>query len=1139
MKKVLIANRGEIAVRAMRAADELGLRTVAVYTHADREALHRVKADEAYQIGPEDRPLAGYLDPAELVRVAVACGADALYPGYGFLSESPTLAEACEQAGVTFVGPTAEVLRRTGDKVLAREAAQAAGIPVLDASVALDDDAVADAADTIGFPLFVKAAAGGGGRGLRLVTRREDIVGAVASARSEAEGAFGDATVFLERAMLAARHIEVQVLADATGEVVHLFERDCSLQRRHQKVLEIAPAPGLADDVRDRLYADALRFARAVGYRNAGTVEFLVDGDGRHVLIEMNPRIQVEHTVTEEITDVDLVAAQLRIASGETLADLGLRQDTITSRGYAVQCRITTEDPANGFRPDTGVISAYRSAAGGGIRLDGSTFVGATVSPYFDPLLVKLTARGPDLRTASRRARRALREFRVRGVKTNIAFLEALLGDPEVLAGRITTTFVDERTDLTASAAGRDRTSRLLAYVADVTVHRPHGRPPTAPDPATKLPPLPSGPPPEGSRDILRARGADGWATWLRERDAIAVTDTTMRDAHQSLLATRMRTIDLLSAGPHVAHAMAPALSLEVWGGATFDAALRFLHEDPWDRLVRLREAIPNTCFQMLLRGENAVGYSRYPRTVVRSFVDEAVACGMDVFRIFDALNDVDRMREAIAAVRDAGAVAEGTICYTGDLGDPREDRYTLDYYLGVAERLDAAGAQVLCIKDMAGVLRVPAARTLVTALRDRFPQPVALHTHDTAGGQLATYLAAIDAGVDAVDVAAAPLAGSTSQPSLSALVAATDAGPRPSGLDLDQQLAMEPYWEAVRREYGAFESGLPAPSGAVYRHQIPGGQLSNLRQQAIGLGLGARFEEIEDAYVRADRILGGLIKVTPTSKVVGDLALFMLSSGRDEDAIAADPVGAGLPSSVIAFLQGDLGEPPFGWPEPLRSTIVAEHPIPEPPSLEADDREALADPDRRRDVLTRLLFPGPYAQQREVAERHGEVWRLSTDVFLHGLEIGAEVSVDLEPGKRVWLVLEAIGEPDARGYRTVWFRVNGQPRPVDVLDRSVASDTPGHERADAGDPGHVAAPMTGVVTIAVELGQEVAAGDSIATLEAMKLVSHVTASIDGVVARIAAPSGSHLDAGDLIAIIGSAADTDVTATDAAPDTDG
>src|ERR671917_1370866 len=882
LEKVLVANRGEIAIRAFRAAYELGIHTVAVYTPEDRGSLHRQKADEAYEIGEVGHPVRAYLDVETLVGTAKRVGADAVYPGYGFLSESAAFSRACEEAGLTFIGPPPDVLSLTGDKMRARRAAEEAGIPVLRASEPVKDfDEALAAAEGIGYPIFVKAAGGGGGRGLRRIERAEDLPGAVETAIREAQGAFGDPTVFLERAVIRPRHIEVQILADVAGEVIHLFERDCSVQRRHQKVIEIAPAPNLNPGLRERLCEDAVRFGHAVGYRNAGTVEFLVGEDGRYTFIETNPRIQVEHTVTEETTDVDLVHAQLRIAGGETLSDLGLAQEGIRQRGAALQCRVTTEDPAQSFRPDTGKISAYRSPGGAGIRLDGgTTYPGAEVSPYFDSLLVKLTTRGENLAAAARRAGRALAEFRVRGVATNMAFLRAVLADPDFLAGRLSTSFIDERPHLTAVAAGRDRASRLLDLLADATVNRMHEPPPSAPDPRTKLPLLPDGEPLPGSRQRLQELGPEGFARWLREGTALQVTDTTMRDAHQSLLATRMRTFDMLAVAPHIARTLPQLLSAEMWGGATFDVALRFLHEDPWERLARLRETLPNVCLQMLLRGQNTVGYTRYPPDVVRSFVDEARETGIDIFRIFDANNDVDQMRPAIEATLEAGAVAEGAVCYTGNLSDPNEKLYTLDYYLRLAEELVEAGSHVLCIKDMAGLVRAPAARTLVGALKRTFDLPIHLHTHDTSGGQLATYLAAIETGVDAIDGAAAPLSGMTSQPSLVAIVAATDRTDRATGLSLDSLGDLEPYWEAVRTLYAPFESGLRSPTGTIYRHEIPGGQLSNLRQQALSMGLAERFEEVEHLYAHCDKILGRLVKVTPTSKVVGDLALYLLSAG-------------------------------------------------------------------------------------------------------------------------------------------------------------------------------------------------------------------------------------------------------------------
>ena len=1122
LQKVLVANRGEIAIRAFRAAYELGIRTVAVYTPDDRSSLHRQKADEAYEIGEAGHPVRAYLDVDTLVETALQVEADAIYPGYGFLSESADLARACEEVGLVFVGPPSRALELTGNKLRARLVAEEAGVPVLKASGSLaNPDQAADAAESIGYPVFVKAAGGGGGRGLRLVERPEDLKGSVQTAAREAEAAFGDPTVFLEQALMRPRHIEVQVLADAVGEVVHLYERDCSVQRRHQKVLEIAPAPNLQRRLRERLCEAAVRFGRAVDYLGAGTVEFLVGEDGRHVFIEMNPRIQVEHTVTEETTDVDVVHAQLRIAGGETLRDLDLTQDRIRQRGVALQCRVTTEDPAQGFRPDTGRISVYRSPGGAGIRLDGgNTYAGTEITPYFDSLLVKVTAHGADLPSAAVRARRALAEFRVRGVATNVAFLRAVLSEPDFLAGLATTSFIDERPYLTAVSTGADRASRLLSLLADVTVNRPHGPPPLVPDPRTKLPPLPQGDPPPGSRQRLLDLGPEGFARWLRETGTLQVTDTTMRDAHQSLFATRMRTFDMLGAAPHIAHTMPQLFSAEVWGGATFDVALRFLHEDPWERLARLRERLPNVCLQMLLRGQNAVGYTRYPPDVVRSFVDEARATGVDIFRIFDANNDVDHIRPAIEATLEAGAVAEGALCYTGDLSDPNEDLYTLDYYLRLAEELVDAGSHILCIKDMAGLVRAPAARTLIFALKSEFDLPVHLHTHDTSGGQLATYLAAVEAGVDAIDGAAAPLSGMTSQPSLAAIVAATDHTDRATGLSLEALGDLEPYWEAVRTLYAPFEAGLRSPTGTIYRHEIPGGQLSNLRQQANAMGLAERFEEVEALYARCDTLLGRLVKVTPTSKVVGDLALYLLSANIPLADFESDPASHDLPDSVLGFLRGELGVPPGGWPEPFRTLALAgRDESSDEDGLSREDRAALGGEDRRP-ALNRLMLPGPAKEQAAVRERFGDVSVVPTRAFLYGLDPGEELAVDLEPGVRLYVQLEATTEADGRGIRTLLVTLNGQPRPIDAQDRSLQPEVPAREKALPGEDGHVAAPMTGVVTLTVDEGEKVVGGQQIGSIEAMKMESAIRAQADGTVERLAVASGTNVEAGDLLIVL-------------------
>ncbi|GCD88074.1 pyruvate carboxylase [Nocardioides sp. LS1] len=1120
--KILVANRGEIAIRAFRAAYELGAQTVAVFPWEDRGSEHRLKADESYEIGERGHPVRAYLDPDAVVQVAVDAGADAVYPGYGFMSENPDLAEACDRAGLTFVGPSAAVLELTGNKARAIAAAKEAGVPTLSSVPPSNDvDQLMTTCDDLSFPLFVKAVAGGGGRGMRRVSHRDDLRDAIETCMREAEGAFGDPTVFVEQAVESPRHIEVQILADSAGNVVHLFERDCSVQRRHQKVVEIAPAPNLNPELRERMCADAVRFARHIGYVNAGTVEFLLDSAGSYVFIEMNPRIQVEHTVTEEVTGIDLVRSQLRIASGATLADLGISQEGIRVEGAALQCRITTEDPANGFRPDTGTITTYRSPGGAGVRLDGgTTYTGAEVSGHFDSLLTKLTCRGRDFDTALDRARRAVAEFRIRGVATNIPFLQAVLDDADFRAGNINTGFIEEHPLLITARSSADRGTKLLTYLADITVNKPFGDLPLALDPASKLADVRDLPMPHGSRDKLRLLGPQGFATALRQQTAVAVTDTTFRDAHQSLLATRVRTKDLLQVAGHMARTTPELLSLEAWGGATYDVALRFLGEDPWERLADLREAAPNICLQMLLRGRNTVGYTPYPTAVTDAFVREAAATGVDIFRIFDALNDVSQMRPAIDAVRETGtSLAEVALCYTGNLLDPGETLYTLDYYLNLAEQIVDAGAHVLAIKDMAGLLRAPAARALVTALRERFDLPVHLHTHDTPGGQLGTLLAAVDAGVDAVDAACAAMAGTTSQPALSALVAATDGTARASGLSLRAVSDVEPYWEATRQLYAPFESGLPAPTGRVYDHEIPGGQLSNLRQQAIALGLGEKFEQVEDMYAAANRILGNIVKVTPSSKVVGDLALHLVAVGADPEEFAAFPERFDIPDSVIGFLNGDLGDPPGGWPEPFRTKALAgrEHKAPVGDLTPSQMSSLRTEP---RETLSELLFPGPTRDFRESRERFGNLAVLNTSDYLYGLVPGEEREVQIEEGKTLILGLQSISEPDERGLRTVMCTINGQLRPVSVRDRSVEADAPQQEKADPNTPGHVAAPFGGVVALAVAVGDRVEAGDKVAVIEAMKMEAAITTPVSGVVERIALAGVQQVDGGDLIVVI-------------------
>ena len=1126
VSKILVANRGEIAIRAFRAAVELGLKTVAVYPVEDRFSLHRMKADEAYPIGEPGHPLRAYLDIDEVMRVAKLAGADAVYPGYGFLSENPDLARACEEAGIVFVGPPASVLEMAGNKVTAKEHAIRAGVPVLASSEATTDiDALVTAADDIGFPIFAKAVAGGGGRGMRRVDNPDDLRPALEAAMREAETAFGDGRMFVEQAVVRPRHIEVQIMADKQGTTLHLFERDCSVQRRHQKVIEIAPAPNLDPELRQRILRDAVAFAQSIGYENAGTVEFLVDtaGEraGQHVFIEMNPRIQVEHTVTEEVTDVDLVHTQIRVASGESLESLGLSQDAIMTRGFAMQCRITTEDPAADFRPDTGKITTYRSPGGAGIRLDGGTVnQGAQISPYFDSMLAKMTTRGRTFDIAVSRARRGLAEFRIRGVSTNIPFLQAVVDDADFLAGDVSTSFIDERPHLVRSRSSKDRGTKLLTWIADVTVNKPHGDAPSVVEPVTKLPPVDDTPPPPGSKQRLMELGPQGFAEALRASTALAVTDTTFRDAHQSLLATRVRTRDLVDVLPVVAKTTPELLSIEAWGGATYDVALRFLGEDPWERLHALREGLPNVCIQMLLRGRNTVGYTPYPTAVTDAFIQEATAGGVDIFRIFDALNDVTNMRPAIDAVLETGTVvAEVGLCYSGNLLDPSEDLYTLDYYLRLADQMVSAGAHILAIKDMAGLLRAEAAAQLVLALRERFDTPVHLHTHDTAGGQLATLVAASAAGVDAVDAANAAMAGTTSQPSLSALVAALENTERDTGLSLEAVSALEPYWETVRKTYKPFESGLPGPTGRVYHHEIPGGQLSNLRQQAIALGLADRFEDIEDWYAHANRMLGRPTKVTPSSKVVGDLALHLVAMDVDPKDFEENPGAYDIPDSVVGFMAGELGDLPGGWPEPFRSRILeGKTRKPHMTELTREQEAALEVPGReRQDMLNELLFPAPTAAYKEVVESFGDVSVIKTRDYLYGLPLGEESVVDIAPGVSLYVSLESISEPDDRGMRTVVASLNGQMRPISIRDRSIEIQVSQAEKADPANSRHIAAPFSGVVTVSAEVGEAVSEGQVVATIEAMKMEAGISTSVSGTVKRWAIPKTQQVEAGDLI----------------------
>ncbi|MGO3361064.1 MAG: pyruvate carboxylase [Corynebacterium sp.] len=1145
--KILVANRGEIAVRAFRAAYETGAATVAVYPREDRNSFHRSFASEAVRIGVEGSPVKAYLDIDEIVRAAVQTGADAVYPGYGFLSENAVLARRCAENGLTFIGPSPETLDLTGDKSAAVEAAAKAGLPILDDSPPSSDiDELVSFAEGRTYPLFVKAVAGGGGRGMRFIPSPEELPALAAEASREAAAAFGDGAVYIERAVINPQHIEVQILGDGEGNVIHLYERDCSLQRRHQKVVEIAPAQHLDPELRERICADAVKFCESINYSGAGTVEFLVDEAGNHVFIEMNPRIQVEHTVTEEVTQVDLVKSQMHLAAGATLEQLGLRQDEIVTRGAALQCRITTEDPSNGFRPDTGTVTAYRSPGGAGVRLDGAASLGGEITAHFDSMLVKMTCRGADFAQAVARAERALNEFTVSGVATNIGFLRAMLREEDFRTRRIATSFITDHPHLLQAPPADDEPGRILDYLADVTVNQPNGQRPTDVVPHHKLPDIvpindarnagdnsDADEPalPRGARNVLREVGPAEFARQLRAQDALAVTDTTFRDAHQSLLATRVRTNALVDAASAVARLTPELLSVEAWGGATFDVALQFLKEDPWERLDQLREAMPNTNIQMLLRGRNTVGYTPYPDVVARSFVTEAAASGVDIFRIFDALNDIDQMRTAIDAVLETGTgVAEVAMAYSGDLSSPGEDLYTLDYYLRLAEQIVESGAHVLAIKDMAGLLRPAAASTLITALRKNFDLPVHVHTHDTAGGQLATYLAAAQAGADAVDGASAAMAGTTSQPSLSAIVAAFAHTSRDTGLSLDNVNSLEPYWEAVRSLYGPFESGLPGPTGRVYTHEIPGGQLSNLRTQAVALGLGDRFELIEDAYAGVNDLLGRPTKVTPSSKVVGDLALHLVGAGVSVAEFAEDPQKYDIPASVIAFLRGELGTPPGGWPEPLRtralegrgdtSSRTVSVPGDEEALLEGPDVPVDAASDGRRGALNRLLFPKETTSFEEHRRTFGDTSVMSDRQFLYGLVEGEETAVRIKDHSPLVVRLDAVGEPDEKGMRQVVANVNGQIRPVRVRDRSVESVTAAAEKADPSVAGHVAAPFAGVVTVNASVGDEVEAGDAVAVIEAMKMEATITTPVAGTVARVVMSQPTKVEGGDLLVVV-------------------
>ena len=1144
MKKLLALNRGEIAIRILRAANELKLRTVAVYSEQDRLSLHRFKADEAYLIGHGQGPVQAYLDVEGIVALAKEKDVDGIHPGYGFLSENPALPRACERAGITFIGPSAELLELLGDKTAARKLAQKAGIPVVPGTEEplTDMDQIQSIAGAIGYPLIVKAAFGGGGRGMRVVDKPEDLLPRVEEARREAAAAFGNDAVFLERYIRRAKHVEVQILGDRHGNIMHLYERDCSVQRRHQKVVEIAPAFSVSPEIRKGLCDAAVSLARAAGYYNAGTVEFLVDMDsGEWFFIEVNPRVQVEHTVTEVITGIDIVRCQIQIAQGNALhgPELALpEQDKVPIHGYALQCRVTTEDPANNFVPDYGRLITYRSPAGFGIRLDGaSAYSGAVITPYYDSLLVKVTAWGRRFPDACQRMDRALREFRIRGVKTNIPFLENVVNDEKFQRGEPTTNYLADNAQLFRFTPRRDRATKLLTYLGEVIVN---GNPEVANKPRPKSilsAPVPEPihtAPPLGTKQLLDQLGAQRFAEWTRSQTRLLMTDTTFRDAHQSLMATRVRTYDMLRIANHVSHRLPNLYSLEMWGGATFDVALRFLLEDPWMRLRRLREAIPNICFQMLLRASNAVGYTAYPDNVVEAFILEASAQGMDIFRIFDSLNWLPNMQASMEAVRKTKSVCEAAICYTGDILDPKRDKYSLNYYVKLAKELERMGAHVLAIKDMAGLCKPYAAHKLVKTLREEIGLPIHFHTHDTSGINASSILKAAEAGVAVADGAIASMSGTTSQPNLNSVVAALANTERDTQLDFDALNVAADYWETVRTYYTPFDSAPPSGTAEVYVHEMPGGQYTNLKEQAESMGLGAKWHQIAQTYADVNMAFGDIVKVTPSSKVVGDMALFLVGHDMTVADLEHLPVDhhLQLPNSVVEMFSGSLGEPEGGWPPHIQKIILrgaapkkgrpGEHLAP------VDLTEAKATVEKKvghkishTDLMSYLMYPDVFTKFAKARSAYSDVDVLPTPEFFYGLPKGQEATIELEPGKLLVVKFLTISEPHPDGTRTVFFELNGQPREVTIRDKALKPQVESRPKADPSKPGNVGSPIPGSVSIiAVNANQSVAKGERLMVLEAMKMQTTIYAPMDGVLKQLFVQVSDTVEAKDLLAVI-------------------
>ena len=1141
IRSILVANRGEIAIRVMRAATEMGLRTVAIYSSEDRFALHRFKADESYLVGQGKKPIAAYLDIAEVIRVAKHAKVDAIHPGYGFLSENPDFADACDQAGIAFIGPRGDVMRTLGNKVEARNLAQSVGVPVMPATPPLprDEDAARAAAAAIGYPVMLKASWGGGGRGMRIITSDAELLTQMPVARSEALSAFGNDEIYLEKLVERARHVEVQILGDTHGHLLHLYERDCSVQRRNQKVVERAPASYLSAETRQSLCDAALKLGRAVRYTHAGTVEFLMDADtGEFYFIEVNPRIQVEHTVTEQVTGVDLVKAQIAITQGAVIGEPGAiipPQYEIRLNGHALQCRVTTEDPEKNFVPDYGRLSTYRSTGGFGVRLDaGTAYAGAVITPYYDSLLVKVTAWGATAADAISRMDRSLREFRIRGVSTNLAFLENVIAHPLFKSGECTTRFIDQTPELLKVTHRRDRATKLLNYLGEVSVN---GHPEMAGRTLPELPlPVPMKPacdltqaPAPGTRERLLDLGPERFAQWVKDQPQVLLTDTTMRDAHQSLLATRMRTHDMLEIAPHYARLVPELFSLECWGGATFDVAMRFLNEDPWQRLAQLRAAVPNILLQMLLRASNAVGYTNYPDNVVRFFVQQAAKGGIDVFRVFDSLNSVDNMRVAMDAVIETGALCEAAICYTGDLFDAKRSKYNLAYYVRMAKELQKAGAHMLAIKDMAGVCRPRAASTLIRALKDETGLPIHFHTHDTSGLAGASVLAAVEAGCDVVDGALDAMSGLTSQPNLGSMVTALEGHARDPGVSQAAMRGLSHYWEGVRRYYLPFESEIRCGTSDVYRHEMPGGQYTNLREQARSMGLEERWPDIAEAYAQVNLLFGDIVKVTPTSKVVGDMALFMVANDFTPEDVVDPERELAFPESVISLFKGELGFPADGFPKALQKKILkGQAPLTGRPGehlptvdLEAEREKAQKAVGHAMDdqqLASYLMYPKVYQAYSRHRGQYGDLSVIPTPVFFYGLQDHEEVAITIDTGKTLHLQIQGRTPADSEGQCRLFFELNGQPRLIRVPQAGAKATATAIRTVDEGNPHHVASPMPGTVArVAVKAGQRVVKGEVLASIEAMKMESLVCAERDGTVTHVHVKHGDTVPAKALL----------------------